>query len=276
MQDHKFEDATEELTKATDLDRNDGWSRYYLALVKYHAAQGSGQEFHGLGNMMQDLRAVLDWYPDFAQAYAMLAIARIEGGGTNSALESIRAAIRLSPRNDSYSLILAKVYMAGKHWDDATAVLNQLKSSKDPQIVKAAKKNLDDLPTLKKYGILPQESANELPPDGKAATPATAETETDKEDTETKAQPVVEKEPDKRPVLFVKGTLVKVDCTKPWAAVMTVSNGKRALKLRTENYKAILLIGADEFSCTWRNRNVSVNYKAGGTADGDLVSVEIN
>jgi len=276
MQDKKFEEATEELGKATDIDRNDAWSRYYLALVKYHAAQGSGQEFHGLGNMMQDMRAVLDWYPDFAQAYAMLAIARIEGGGINSALEAIRAAIRLSPRNESYSLILAKVYMAGKHWDDATDVLTRLKTSRDPQIVKAAKKNLEDLPTLKKYGILPQESANELPPEAKPATPPPAEKEPEKDDAETTPAPVVEKEPDKRAVLFLKGTLVKVDCTKPSAAVMTVSNGKRSLKLRTDDYKSILLIGADEFSCTWRNRNVSVNYKASGLGEGDLVSVELN
>ncbi|HZQ69972.1 MAG TPA: hypothetical protein VFA68_15715 [Terriglobales bacterium] len=278
MQDRKFEEATEELSKASDLDRNDGWTRYYLALVKYNAAQGSGQEFHGLGNMMQDLRAVLDWYPDFAQAYAMLALARIEGGGTSSALEAIRAAIRLSPRNESYQLILAKVYMAGKHWDDATTVLNQLRVSRDPQIAKAARKNLDDLPTLKKYGILPQESANELPPAAKPAPapPAAKEPEADESDSAASAAPVVEKEPDKRPVLFLKGTLVKVECTKPSAAVMTVSNGKRSLKLRTDNYKAMLLIGADEFSCSWRNRNVSVNYKAGGSADGDLVSVEIN
>ena len=38
----------------------------------------------------------------------------------------------------------------------------------------------------------------------------------------------------------------------------------------------IFVIGADEFSCTWRNRNVSVNYKASGLGEGDLVSVELN
>ena len=275
MQNRKFEDATEELGKASDVDRNDHWTRYYLALVKYHAAEGSSEGFHGLGNMMQDLRATLDWYPDFAQAYAMLAIARIEGGGINSALEAIRAAVRLSPRNESYGLILAKVYMAGKHWDEATQVLTQLRASRDTQIAKAAKKNLEDLPTLKKYGILPQESANEVPPDNKAPVGQPSTAGGDKESGDTVAEETPAKE-DKRPVLFVKGTLVKVDCAKPAAAVMTVNNGKRSMKLRTDDYKSLLLIGADEFSCTWRNRNVSVNYKAGGSADGDLVSVEIN
>jgi hypothetical protein len=47
------------------------------------------------------------------------------------------------------------------------------------------------------------------------------------------------------------------------------------LKLRTADYKSLLLIGADAFSCAWSDRAVSVNYKPGGMADGDLVSVEV-
>jgi hypothetical protein len=45
--------------------------------------------------------------------------------------------------------------------------------------------------------------------------------------------------------------------------------------LRTENYKALTLVGAEEFSCQWSDRPVSVNYKPGGKTDGDLVSLEI-
>ncbi len=47
------------------------------------------------------------------------------------------------------------------------------------------------------------------------------------------------------------------------------------LKLRTPDYKSLLLIGADTFSCDWTNRAISVNYKPGGVADGDLMSVEV-
>jgi len=55
----------------------------------------------------------------------------------------------------------------------------------------------------------------------------------------------------------------------------TVRSGARTLKLRTENYKSLLLVGADEFSCDWTARPVVVNYKPGGKADGDLVSMEV-
>ena len=73
----------------------------------------------------------------------------------------------------------------------------------------------------------------------------------------------------------MKGKLVSVDCAPSPAAVLTVMSGTKTMKLRTENYKSLLLIGADEFSCGWKNRPVAVNYKAGGKADGDLVSLEV-
>jgi hypothetical protein len=56
---------------------------------------------------------------------------------------------------------------------------------------------------------------------------------------------------------------------------LTVAAGARVLKLRTENYKSLMLIAADDFSCDWKSRPVAVNYRAGGKADGDLVSVEV-
>ena len=47
------------------------------------------------------------------------------------------------------------------------------------------------------------------------------------------------------------------------------------MRLRTDDYKSLLLVGADEFSCEWTDRGVIANYKAGGKADGDLVSLEV-
>jgi len=47
------------------------------------------------------------------------------------------------------------------------------------------------------------------------------------------------------------------------------------LKLRTADYKSLLVVGADEFSCEWTERAVIANYKAGGKNDGDLVSIEV-
>jgi hypothetical protein len=68
---------------------------------------------------------------------------------------------------------------------------------------------------------------------------------------------------------------VGVDCSQSPAAVLTVTSGGTVLKLRTADYKSLLLIGADTFSCAWNDRSVSVNYKPGGLSDGDLLSVEV-
>ena len=288
LQSKEYDAATEELSTAFELDGQDPWVRYYLALVKYHAAESSGHPFQGLSNMMQDLRAVLDWNPEMAEAYSMLAMARVEGGGVNSAMEAMRAAIQLSPRNQGYLLNMAQIYMAGKKWDAATALLERLKASQDPQIARGARKNLEDLPTLKKYGLMPQRtvtaakaenstSAMAKPRAPSKSAPAKQDTQEEDDETATEKQtvPAQPARQDKRPIKFLKGKLVSVDCASAPVAVLTVSAGTKTMKLRTENYKSMLVIGADEFSCEWKNRPVSANYKAGGKVDGDLVSLEI-
>ena len=277
----EFDQSTEELARAMELDPHDPWVRYYSALVKFRAADSGRKPIQGVSNMIQDLIAVVDWNPDFAEAHNMLAMGRLAGGGVHSATDSIKIAIQLSPRNQQYLLNLAQIDLAGKKWDDATALLEQLKDSLNPQIAQTARKSLADLPTLKKYGVLPQP---EPPQPAKTATastapkaPATTSAEKSDDDSGDEQNAAAPAEPlsDKRKTLFLKGKLASVDCTQTPAATLTVRSGARTLKLRTENYKSLLLVGADEFSCEWMDRPVVVNYKAGGKADGDLVSVEV-
>src|SRR5438128_8395673 len=79
-------------------------------------------------------------------------------------MEAMKTATQLSPRNQTYPLNMARVYMAAKQWDDAAALLENLKTSQNPQVAQAAKKNLENLPTLKKYGVLPQAEVASVPP----------------------------------------------------------------------------------------------------------------
>jgi tetratricopeptide (TPR) repeat protein len=267
MEKREFPQAAEELGNAGALDSRDVWNRYYLARLKYKAAQAKHEEMQGLANMMIDLKVTLDWYPDFAEAYNMLAMARIEGGGTASALESIKQAIALSPRNEQYVLNLGQIQEAGKKWDAAQETFERLKASSNPQIAAAAHKQLEELPAVRKYGISPSAP--------KHATQSSPFDELDQE-AQKRAQeqahdPTV---PDKRPTQFAKGTLVSVDCSHAPAAVVTVNTG-RALKLRVADYKSLLVMGEDQFSCDWKNRKVAVNYKAGTGGEGDLVSLEV-
>jgi tetratricopeptide (TPR) repeat protein len=289
MQKKDYEHAIEELGNAVTLDAKDPMTHYYLSLCKYQQAQSNGQEMKGLANMMQDLHLVLDWDHEFAEAYYMLAVAQTEGGGVRAATDSIRAAIQLSPRKPNYVLELARIYEAGKNWDAATALLQHLAANSNAEVASAASKDLQDLPYIKKYGIPPVSgasstskvvtgSAAEMPTTSSAKKASLAPAQTtpaSDENEETSAQAPPTPQIDKRPIHYIKGKLVSIDCSQSPAAIVTVSTGAKTMKLRTSDYKSLMLVGVDTFSCDWANRSVSVNYKAGGKADGDLVSLEV-
>jgi hypothetical protein len=189
-------------------------------------------------------------------------------------------------------------------------LLERLKSSPDPEVAKSAGEQLAGLPMLKKYGTLaqpqqtasasspspstsPASPASSSPTPRSAAAPSTAapsatsrkpaapqtKTEQSPEPDEVTVdradEPPVPAQPDKRAIQFLKGKLVAVDCSQAPSAILTVSAGAKVLKLRTPDYKSLTLIGADNFSCDWKGRTVAVNYRAGGKADGDLVSIEV-
>jgi hypothetical protein len=37
----------------------------------------------------------------------------------------------------------------------------------------------------------------------------------------------------------------------------------------------VLLMGADAFSCVWKQQRVAINYRATGDTTGDVVSIEL-
>jgi tetratricopeptide (TPR) repeat protein len=298
LQKNQFSEAAGELSKAAGLDARDPWLHFYAALIKYHQGQATGHEIEGLANMMQDLHAVIDWNPEFAEGYNMLGLARVEGGGITSAMQTMRTAMQLSPRNQQYQLNMAKIYIAARKFDAANAILIRLTSSSDPRISQLARQQLSDLPALEKYGVAPQTSApassapappvssskpvaswagsaplpkdSPAPASSKPANPKPANPPSD-DDSGLPPQPEI----DKRPLLYLKGRLVSVDCSHTPMAIVTVSAGTKRLNLRTEDFKSLTLIGVDEFSCDWSNRAASANYRAGGKSDGDLVSLEL-
>jgi hypothetical protein len=272
LQRNEFDAAAEELSDAATLNQHDMWIRYYLSVLKYRMSQAKHADIQGLPNMLQDLRAVLDWYPEFADAYDLMAIARMEGGGPVAAMQAARAAIQLSPRNQQYVYHLAEIYVADKKWDAARALLEHLKASSNPQVAAAARDRLGQLANEQKYGVSPASAASAKL--SKQSSPFDV-LEQDAAKRAAAAQTAQSSTADRRPTKFVQGRLVDVDCSQSPAAVLTVTSGGVVMKLRTSDYKSLLLIGADTFSCAWNNRSVSVNYKSGGLSDGDLVSLEV-
>jgi tetratricopeptide (TPR) repeat protein len=280
----KFDAAADELEKAAELNAQDPWIWYYRSAMKYQKAQATRQEMTGLANMMQDLRAVTDWYPELAGAYNMLGVARVEGGGVNSALEAQRQAIALAPRNVEYQFNLGQIYVAGKKWDAAREVFTRLKAGPDRAAALAAKQQLDDLETLQKYGVRPQRAGESPAPTGAASTPgagtgapavAAKSAQDQDEDSDAPPKPVAPKLGTTGPVLFLKGKIVSSDCSQAPGATVTILSGMTTYKMHASDFKTLLVVGEDQFSCEWKNRLVSVNYRAIGKNQGELVSIEV-
>jgi len=280
----KFDAAADELDQATELNPRDPWIWYYRSALKYQKAQATRQEMQGLANMMQDLRAVTDWYPQLADAYNMLGMARVEGGGINSALEAQRQAVALAPRNVEYQFNLGQIYVAGKKWEQAREIFTRLKTGPDRVAAAAARQQLEDLDTLQKYGVRPQRAGEREVPAGAASTPAASdgapakksvhEQEQD-EDAESAPKKPASLPGTTGPVQFLKGKIVSSDCSRSPEATVTVLSGMTTYKMHAANYKSLLVIGEDRFSCDWKNRLVSVNYRAVGKQEGELVSIEV-
>jgi hypothetical protein len=77
------------------------------------------------------------------------------------------------------------------------------------------------------------------------------------------------------PVQFLKGKIVSSDCSKSPEATVTILSGMTTYLMHASDYKSLLVIGQDQFSCEWKNRLVSVNYRAVGKNGGELVSIEV-
>lgn len=272
IQHNQFDAAFTELRDAASLNPRDLWVRYYLSVLKYRVAQAKHADMMGLANMMFDLKAVLEWYPEMADAYDLLALARNYGGGPTAALQAERAAIALSPRDERYTFHLAQIYVAGKNWDAADRLLDRLKASGDPQIAAQARELIEDAAAQRKYGI--PTDANAQPKFAPQKTPFDVldEDAAKREAAEKPDQPGFD---DKRPTKYARGRLVKVDCSQSPSALLTVKSESGVLKLRAADFRSLLLIGADDFSCDWRDRQVTVNYKSRGGPDGDLISLEV-
>ena len=274
IQHGEFQEALSEIGDTAALNPRDMWTRYYLSLAKYRMAQAKHSEMMGLANMMLDLRAVLEWNPEMAGAYDLLAVARNAGGTSIPAMQAERAAMNLSPRNESYVLHLAEIYIGSKKWEAANVLLDRLKASDNPQIASQARDLIAQAGAERKYGIAVTSAGGAPSKLEPQKTPFDVLDE-DAAKREAAANAEQENPADARSTKFARGRLVRVDCSQAPAAILTISSETGTLKLHTSDYKSLLLIGAEDFSCDWRDRQVTVNYKPGKGPEGDLVSLEI-
>lgn len=289
-----FARASEHFRHAAALDSGDARVHYYSALLMNREALSEDGRIDKPNDMMIHLRRAIQIDPELADAYHLLAYLQLTHGSSNEAMESIKTALQRSPRNESYYSTLGQIYMSQRKFDEAIEVFKRLETSENPQLAHNARSNLQlaadykqnvhraewaDLQKRtrqKEWGTTP--SADRLAEEAQNADIA-----------EPEPTPVV---PDKRPVKFLKGRLINVDC-KDGRAVLTIDTGAavaslkrrgnapapasagRTVKLLVPSTNKVVLVGADDFSCEWRDQRVAVNYRAGGELDGEVMSVEL-
>jgi hypothetical protein len=151
--------------------------------------------------------------------------------------------------------------------DNAIAIFRSLAGSTNPEMSMRSSQALSQALTFKerteKYQVRLE---NRTGPEAPAPEPA---------DREQAQEATTPEHVLAAPIHFVKGKLVSVDCSATPQALLTVAVGAKSVKLHIHNSAHVAVLGADTFSCAWKEKNVAVNYRDRPDGDGDVVSVEI-
>ncbi len=264
LQRQDFEHAGEFFRRAAERDSKDPRVHYYNALLMNRAgglANGARS-----GEIKKELETAIALDPQLADAYSLLGYAQAVSGEPEKGLVTMKKAVELSPRNETYQLNLANIYMANRKADEAMAVFRGLTGSANPELANRAREGLAQ---AEKFNEMARSLGTQI--EIRASAPRDSASIP-----EGKSEPTVQVQaPASGPVRFIKGKLAAVDCSAAPQAVLSVVSGGRSLKMHVGDSKHVVLIGADEFSCDWKNKSVALNYRQRQDGEGDVVSLEM-
>lgn len=276
LRDNDFEKAAECFRRAAAQDSKDPRVHYFVAMLMAREASLAGRAPEDLATMRKELEAAIALDPQYADAFNLLAYVDGLDKQEDQAIEHMKRAVELSPRNELYAANLAQYLMHEELWEEAEPVVRRLEHSENPEIAATARRELDMISTYRKEvaaakGVgRPAEPAGETP--GLQPRPVVEKAE---KPAEPKGPSPVNTGPDTRPIKYLRGTLTTVDCSTAPAATLTVVSAGKTWTMQTSDSASLVLIGADRFSCAWKNRKVLVNYRARDANRGDLVSLEV-
>jgi tetratricopeptide (TPR) repeat protein len=235
---------------------------YLLAMMLTRNGMSTDDE-KDLETVKKELNAAIALDPSYADAYNLLGITLTQAGDEKEAIAALTKAVQLSPRNPWYSGNLVSAYLHAQDFEHAIPLLREMQKSSEPQIAARAEQQLQQLEAYQARQ--------------RAGSAARVEASAGSEDAEEEdSRPPQPQPPPQRPqVSFMRGTLVSVDCSKPPAATFIVSSGGKQWKLLAPQQRKVVLMGAEEISCSWTNRKVAVNYRRTGNDTGSLVSLEL-
>ena len=266
LQQRDFQRATEYLRRAAQLNSKDARVHYYYAMLLNQ--QGARDEELS-SQIKNELESAISLDAKLADAYSLLGYTQAISGEPEKGMATLKKAIELSPRNEHYIFNLATVCMVNHKLDDAITIWRSLAESGDPEMSIRASQQLAQAIDLKEHSQTFVWHVDNQTTEGPQLKRPPAEHE------EVLQQVTAPVRPPSTPVRFLKGKLAAVDCAAPPQAVLTVVGESKSLKVHVRDSAHVILIGADQFSCEWRNVKIAVNYRERRDGEGDVVSLEI-
>lgn len=265
MEKQDFSQAAEYFKRSSQADSKDPRVHYYNALLM--AREGGFSDRADLPALNQELETSISLDPNFADSYALLAFAQTTSGDPAKALETMRKALAIDPRNEQYRFNLANIYLSNHQPDKAIAVLESLRNASSPEIAARASAALLNVRQF-------QRTQSASSPMTLLHRGGDESSSTSSEATAPPPLTVAAGGTWGAPVFF-RGTVSSIDCSIEPSALLTVSSGAKTLKLKVADKAHVILMGADTFSCTWTNKKVAVNYRQNDKGETNVISLEL-
>jgi tetratricopeptide (TPR) repeat protein len=273
LQKQDYAKAGEFFRRAAQHDAKDSRIHYYAGLLVQREGPAAGNDPEKMQEMKRELETAVALDPDFADAYNLLAIARMTLDDRAGAIAAGTRALQLDPRNSSYAFNLAQILTFTEKLDEASALLKALSRSSDPTVVQRAQSQLEQVESLKRYVA----QGAQLKTRGGVMVVQGATVDLNKRAGEEDGPPLGPAPPIVPPgaVRYLKGKVTAVDCTASPGAVLTVAAVGQTWKLVVQDREHLVLIGADKLSCDWSNQKVAVNLRDTGPHEGQIISLEV-
>jgi tetratricopeptide (TPR) repeat protein len=258
LQNQDFPQAAKYFNRASQLDSKDPRVHYYNALLMMREG-GSSVD---LAAMTKEVEISITLDPTFADSYALLAFAQSSSGDSAKALVTIQKALTISPRNENYLFNLANLYLVNRQPDQAIATLQSLNVASNPEL---AARVSELMAQAQQFAEMMKQPA---PVQTSAITVRSANTN------ESPSEPATSP-PVRVTTKFLQGTLTNVDCSAPPSVLLKVVSKGKTLSMRVVDRNHMVLIGADEFSCSWSGKKVAINYREAADGNANVISLEL-
>lgn len=253
LRQRRFNEAREALQKAIEADSQNYLAHYYYAYALSRVAMNENEMVsrytpEDVAAMRTALRKAIELKPSFPESYHLLAFVNLVANERlDEAVELIKSALKLSPGNQTYMLVLAQVYMQKRDFESARRILTPMShsSSADPGLRAMAESLLQTITSMQEAAA--RYSSRRTEEKESPSSPALKKRETVDAAVDAQSQnssPAYDPSAALREALRppqegekrVQGILVRIDCDAK-GIVFTVRLGSGLIKVHTTKFE---------------------------------------